>query len=102
MAADPERAGRRKLHGRGLGRPLDDTVAYLDPATGAAEEVEVKTTVTEKVRDIAFLRVTFQTLPPPHPGTTGAVAPKEAFLNMDRGPRRIVVEMETSDFRTWP
>ncbi|MDL1951031.1 hypothetical protein FBQ97_14625 [Acidobacteria bacterium ACD] len=102
MTSDPEREGRRKLHGRGLGRPLDDAVVYLDPATGAAEEVEVKTTATEQVKDIAFLRVTFQVLPPPRPGAGGAVAPKEGFLNMDRGRRRVVVEMETSDFRSWP
>lgn len=102
MASDPEREGRRKLHGRGLGRPFDDAVVYLDPVTGAAEEVEVKTTATEQVKDIAFLRVTFQVLPSPRPGAAGAVAPEKGFLNMDRGRRRVVVEMETSDFRSWP
>src|SRR5512140_714437 len=56
MPHDPERAGRIKLHGRGLGRPQDDAVVYLDPATRAAVEIEVKTSVSAKIVDIAFLR----------------------------------------------
>lgn len=99
---EPDRGGRRKLHGTGLARPFDDVVAYLDPASGLVAEVEVKTTVTEKLKDIAFLRVTFQALPPLRSGGDPTVAPKEGFLNMDRGRHRIVVDLSATDFRSWP
>ena len=102
VSPDPDRGGRRKLHGRGLARPFDDVVAYLDPASGTVAEVEVKTTVTERLKDIAFLRVTFQTLPALRAGGEPTVAPKEAFLNMDRDRRRVVVDLVATDFRSWP
>ena len=41
MPHDPERSGRIRMHGRGLGRPEDDAVVYLDPDSRAAVEIEV-------------------------------------------------------------
>ena len=102
MPHDPERAGRIKMHGRGLGRPEDDAVAYLDPDTRAAVEIEVKTSVSPKILQIAFLRVIFEPLPTVRPADSPPIVPKKIFLNFDRGRRHVKLEMEASEFRTWP
>ena len=102
MSRGPDKAGRLELHGRGLGRPEDDAVVYLDPVTRDAVEIEVKTSVSIKIVDIAFLRVVFEPLP--SVAKTGArlIVPKRIFLNMNQGKRHVTLEMETSDFRSWP
>ena len=101
MPPDPDRAGKVRLHGRGLGRPQDDAVLYLDPLTKIASEIEVKTTVDPRIVDIAFLRATFEALPEVRPGIPAVWVPKKIFLNMKRGRRAVTLEMETSDWRTW-
>jgi hypothetical protein len=101
MPPDPDRAGKVRLHGRGLGRPQDDAVLYLDPLTKIASEIEVKTTVDFRIVDIAFLRATFEPLPQVRPGAPAVWVPKKIFLNMTRGKRAVTLEMETSDWRTW-
>ncbi len=100
---DPEREGLTRLRGRGLVRPFDETVVYIDPATHFATEVEVKTTVSDKIREIAFIRLTLEPLPGRLAGDTAlpVIAPKKVFLNMNRGKRQIVLEMTFSDFRKW-
>lgn len=101
MPPDPDRAGRIRLHGRGLGRVQDDAVLYLDPLTKIASEIEVKTTVDPTIVDIAFLRATFEPLPRVRPDTPSVWVPKKIFLNMNRGKRAVTLEMETSDWRSW-
>ena len=102
MPPDPDRAGKVRLHGRGLGRPQDDAVLYLDPLTKVASEIEVKTTVDPRIIDIAFLRATFEQLPQVRPNGPAVWVPKKIFLNMNRGKREVTLEMETSDWRSWP
>ena len=101
MPPDPDRAGKIRLHGNGLGRPQDDAVLYLDPQTKIASEIEVKTTVDPRIVDIAFLRATFDALPEVRPGVPAVWVPKKIFLNMKRGKRAVTLEMETSDWRSW-
>jgi hypothetical protein len=100
LPANPDRPGLSRLHGRGLGRPQDDAVLYLD-AKKKPVELEIKTTVDPRIVDIAFLRVTFDSVTP-RPGIAPLVVPKRIFLNMDRGKRHVTLEMETSDYRSWP
>ncbi len=102
MPHDPERAGRVKLHGRGLGRPEDDAVVYLDPDTRTAVEIEVKTSVSARILQIAFLRVFFEPLKTARTADAPPIVPKKIFMNFDQGRRHVTLEMETSDFRTWP
>ncbi len=101
MPPDPDRAGKVRLHGRGLGRPQDDAVLYLDPLTKVASEIEVKTTVDPRIVDIAFLRATFEALPQLRPDVPAVWVPKKIFLNMNRGKRAVTLEMETTDWRSW-
>ena len=101
MPPDPDRAGKVRLHGRGLGRPQDDAVLYLDPLTKIASEIEVKTTVDPRIIDIAFLRATFEPLAQAKPGAPAVWVPKKIFLNMNRGKRAVTLEMETTDWRSW-
>ena len=101
MPPDPDRAGKVRLHGRGLGRTQDDAVLYLDPLTKIASEIEVKTTVDPRIIDIAFLRATFEPLPEVRPGVPAVWVPKKIFLNMNRGKRAVTLEMETSEWRSW-
>jgi hypothetical protein len=102
MPHDPERAGRVRMHGRGLGRPEDDAVVYLDPETRTAVEIEVKTSVSAKILQIAFLRVLFEPLASARTADSPPIVPKKIFMNLDQGKRHVTLEMETSDFRTWP
>jgi hypothetical protein len=101
MPPDPDRAGKVRLHGNGLGRPQDDAVLYLDPLTKTASEIEVKTTVDPAIVDIAFLRATFEPLPQVRPDVPAVWVPKKIFLNMNRGKHAVKLEMETSDWRAW-
>jgi hypothetical protein len=100
LPPDPDRPGLARLHGRGLGRPQDDAVLYLD-SKKAPVEIEIKTTVDPAIVDIAFLRVTFDTFTP-RTGVAPLVVPKSIFLNMDRAKHQVTLEMETSDYRSWP
>jgi hypothetical protein len=102
LPPDPDRPGLNRLHGRGLGRPQDDAVLYLDAGTKAPVEIEIKTTVDPRILDLAFIRVAFEKVPVPRPGAEPLVVPKRIFLNMDRGKRHVTLEMETSDYRSWP
>ena len=101
MPPDPDRAGRIRLHGRGLGRVQDDAVLYLDPLTKIASEIEVKTTVDPRIVDIAFLRATFEPLPKVRADLPAVWVPKKIFLNMNHGKRAVTLEMETSEWRAW-
>jgi hypothetical protein len=101
MPPDPDRAGKVRLHGRGLGRVQDDAVLYLDPLTKIASEIEVKTTVDPRIVDIAFLRATFEPLPQVRADVPAVWVPKKIFLNMNRGKRAVTLEMETSEWRAW-
>jgi hypothetical protein len=102
MPPDPDRAGQLRIHGRGLGRPQDDAVLYLDAVKRTPVEIEVKTTVDMQIVDIAFIRARFEVLPAVRPNAEPVWVPKRIFLNMDRGKRVVTLEMETSDYRAWP
>lgn len=102
MTNDADHPGQIPMHGHGLGRPQDDTVLYLDARTKRPRQIEVKTTVEPEIKDIAFLRATFEPLPAARPGVEPLVVPKKIFLNMDRGRHRVRLEMETFDYRAWP
>lgn len=102
LPGDADHPGLVRMHGRGLGRPLDDAVLYLDPKTQNAMLIEVKTTVDPRILDIAFIRATFEELSPARPDAAPVWIPKRVFLNMNRGRRAVALEMETSDWRTWP
>lgn len=102
MPADPDRAGQIRIHGRGLGRPQDDAVLYLDAATKTPIEIEVKTTVDPQIVDIAFIRARFEALPAVRANMEPIWVPKKIFMNMNRGKRVVTLEMETSDYRAWP
>jgi hypothetical protein len=100
ISKDPDRADRLKITGRGLGRSFDEAVVYLDAKSRQPVEIEVKTTVTEVLKEIAFLRVQLEPLNErPAPGVT--IAPRKVFLNMNRGKHRVVLEMAFTDFRKW-
>ena len=102
LPGDADHPGLVRMHGRGLGRPLDDAVLYLDPKTQTARLIEVKTTVDPRILDIAFIRATFEELSPARADAAPVWIPKRVFLNMNRGRRAVALEMETSDWRTWP
>lgn len=102
LPADADHSGLVRMHGRGLGRPLDDAVLYLDPKTQTAALIEVKTTVDPRIVDIAFIRASFEELPQARQDVAPLWVPKRVFLNMNRGRRAVALEMETSDWRTWP
>ncbi len=101
LPPDPDRPGLLRMEGRGLGRPQDDAVVSLDPKTRRAAEIEVKTTVSAEVKEIAFIRATFEPLAPASPESPAVLAPKKIFLNMSRAGHSVTLEMETSDWRTW-
>jgi hypothetical protein len=101
LPPDPDRPGLLRMEGRGLGRPQDDALVYLDPTSLRATEVEVKTTVGPEVKEIAFIRASFELLTPAIPGAPKVLVPKRIFLNMTRGRRAVAFEMETSDWRQW-
>lgn len=101
LPPDPDRPGLLRMEGRGLGRPQDEAVAYIDPKSLRATEVEVKTTVDPEVKEIAFIRASFELLTPAVPGAPAVLVPRRIFLNMSRGRRAVALEMETSDWRQW-
>jgi len=101
LPPDPGRPGLLRMEGRGLGRPQDEALVYLDPKSLRATEVEVKTTVDPEVKEIAFIRASFELLTPAVPGAPAVLVPKRVFLNMTRGRRAVTLEMETSDWRQW-
>ena len=101
LPPDPDRPGFLRMEGRGLGRPQDEAVVYLEPASLHATQVEVKTTVDPEVKEIAFIRASFELLVPATPGAPSVLVPKQIFLNMNRGNRAVLLEMETSDWRLW-
>ena len=100
MPPDPDRAGKVRLHGRGLGSPQDDAVLYLDPLTKIASEIEVKTTVDPRDRrhrvPEGHVRAPSRRCGPTSPAVW---VPKKIFLNMNRGKRAVTLEMETSEWR---
>ncbi len=102
LPADLDHPTLVRMHGRGLGRPQDDAVLYLDPKTQTVSQIEVKTTVDPRILDIAFIRATFEPLPQVRPDFPPVWVPKRVFLNMNRGRRTVALEMETSDWRSWP
>ncbi len=102
LPANADHPGLVRMHGRGLGRPQDDAVLYLDPKTHTAALIEVKTTVDPRILDIAFIRATFEALAQVRPDLAPLWVPKRVFLNMRRGKRAVALEMETSDWRQWP
>jgi hypothetical protein len=102
LAPEAEHPGLVRMHGRGLGRPLDDAVLFFDPKTKTAAYIEVKTTVDPRILDIAFIRATFEPLPQVRADVTPLWVPKRVFLNMRRGKRAVALEMETTDWRQWP
>ncbi|MEO6326748.1 MAG: hypothetical protein ABIT01_07870 [Thermoanaerobaculia bacterium] len=102
LGADPDRPGKVRLHGRGLGRPFDDALVYLNAETKAPTEIEVKTTINPLMVNIAFIRLFIEPFTPPEAGAAPLLVPKRVFLTMDRGRRHAAVEMEMSDFRSWP
>ncbi len=101
LPEDPDRPGKPRLKGRGLGRPQDEAVVFIDPKSRRATEVEVKTTVGPEVKEIAFIRASFELLTPPTPGLPSLLVPRRIFLNMNRGKHAVALEMETSDWRLW-
>ena len=102
LPEDPDRPGRVRLRGRGLGRTQDEAILFLDVLSRRATEIEVKTTVGLEVKEIAFIRATFERLMPDRPGAEPVMIIKKIFLNMNRGRHAVALEMETSDFRAWP
>lgn len=101
LPPDPDRPGLVRLRGRGLGRPQDEATLYLDEGSRLVAELEVKTTVSEEIVDIAFLRAEFGKLPAPG-GPPRLRVPSRLFLNMDFRGRRVGLDMTTADFRSWP
>ena len=81
-------------------RDMWDTF-YLDEKTRLVSEIEVKTTVSPEIRDIAFLRADFEKLPAPG-GPPGLRVPARIFLNMEYRSRRVTLDMTTTDWRSWP
>lgn len=101
LPADPERPGLVRMKGRGLGRPQDEATLYLDEKSRLVSLLEVKTTVSAEIRDIAFLRAEFEKLPAPG-GPPQLRVPGRIFLNLHFHERRIALDMTTTDYRTWP
>jgi hypothetical protein len=101
LPPDPDRPGLLRMQGRGLGRSQDDAVVYIDPKTRRASEIEVKTTVSAEVKEIAFIRATFEQLVPASPDSPAVLAPKKIFMNLSRSGHSVMLEMETSEWRTW-
>ncbi|MBK9372478.1 MAG: hypothetical protein IPN03_01745 [Holophagales bacterium] len=101
LPPDPGRPGLVRLKGRGLGRPQDEATLYLDEKTRIVEQIEVKTTVSPEIRDIAFLRADFERIPAPG-APPGLLVPGRIFLNMQYQGRRVTLEMTTTDYSTWP
>lgn len=101
LPPDPDRPGLVGLKGRGLGRPQDEATLYLDEGTRLLSRIEVKTTVSPEIRDIAFLRAEFEKLPAPV-GPALPRVPARIFLNMEHHGRRVALEMATTDWRSWP
>lgn len=102
LARDPERDGAVRWQGRGLVRPWDDVIAWFDPSTRVLRQVEVKTTASaERMIDIAFLRLAFGTRPSPRAGQAPVPVIEDLFLNMTRGARKVVVEIDATDFRAF-
>ncbi len=100
LARDPDRDGAVRWQARGLVRPWDDAAAYFDPATRALRLVEVKTTASfDRLVDITFLRIAFGTRPALRSGQPPATVIEDIFLNMSRGSRRVVVQIEATDYR---
>ncbi len=101
LTPDPDRPGLLRMEGHGLGRPQDDAVVYIDPKSRRAAEIEVKTTVGPEVKEIAFIRASFEQLKPASPEAPSVLVPKRIFMNLSRGGHSIMLEMETSDWRLW-
>ena len=101
LPPDPDRPGLVRLKGRGLGRSQDETTLYLDEKTRLVSEIEVKTTVSPEIRDIAFLRAEFEKLPAPG-GPPQLRVPARIFLNMEFHGRRVALYMTTTDYRSCP
>ena len=98
---DPDRPGLVRMQGRGLGRPQDEATLYLDEKSRLVSEIEVKTTVSPEIRDIAFLRAEFEKLPAPG-GPPQLRVPGRIFLNLEFHGRRVALDMTTTDYRSWP
>jgi hypothetical protein len=101
LPPDPDRPGLVRLQGRGFGRPQDEATLYLDGKSRLVAQVEVKTTVSKEIVDIAFLRADFEKLPAPG-GPERLKVPSSIFLNMEFHGRRVELDMTTTDFRSWP
>ncbi len=101
LPPDPDRPGLVRLRGRGLARPQDEATLYLDERSRLVEAIEVKTTVSREIVDIAFLRAEFEKIPAPG-GPPRLRVPSTLFLNMDYRGRRVELDMATTDFRSWP
>jgi hypothetical protein len=101
LAGDPDRPGLLRMRGRGLGRPQDEATLYLDAKSRLVSEIEVKTTVSPEIRDIAFLRAEFEKLPAPG-GPPRLRVPGRIFLNLEFRGRRVALDMSTTDYRSWP
>jgi hypothetical protein len=101
LPPDPDRPGLVRLRGRGLGRPQDEATLYLDETSRLVSEIEVKTTVSPEIRDIAFLRAEFEKLPEPG-GPAGLRVPARLFLNMEYRGRKVKLDMTTTEYRSWP
>ncbi len=101
LPADPDRPAQVRMKGRGLGRPQDEATLYLDEKSRLVTEIEVKSTVSPEIRDIAFLRVEFERLPTPG-GPPQLRVPGRIFLNMEFHGRRVALDMTTTDYRSWP
>lgn len=102
LPSDPDRPGKIRMHGRALGRPFDDALLYLDERTRAPVEIEVKTTLSDKLRDIAFIRVLIEPMTPAPPDAEALLVPKRIEMNIDRGHRHASFQMTMGDFRAWP
>jgi len=101
LPPDPARKGLVRMKGRGLARPQDEATLYLDEKSRLVDEIEVKTTVSPEIRDIAFLRAEFEKLPAPG-APPGLRAPGRIYLNMQFQGRRVTLEMTTTDYSSWP
>lgn len=101
LPPDPARKGLVRMKGRGLARPQDEATLYLDEKSRLVGEIEVKTTVSPEIRDIAFLRAEFEKLPAPG-APPGLRAPGRIYLNMQFQGRRVTLEMTTTDYSSWP
>lgn len=97
----PDRPGLVRLSGRGLVRPQDEATLYLDEKSRLVAAIEVKTTVSKEIVDIAFLRAEFGRIPAPG-GPPLLRVPSSIFLNMEFHGRRVELDMATTDFRSWP